>query len=263
MTVEIDYDQKAIFFYDPASYNYEPDKNSTVLPLSTTPGDLLTVTATLRQGGQSLTGNFAIDTGSSGSINIFETFSKRTGLRRLLPRTTQMRQGSSGVTLSGHSDAVYARIDEVRLGGLDIATPQVELAADEETAGRLGCDGLLGTRLLRRFNIVLEYARKRIILKKGKLFDQPDRGASAGLLLIAEGDDFYPIKIEGVLDNSPAADADLHAGDAIITIDGASTKGLALEEVQNKLDRADHEPLLTIQRDAALLQVKLRPRKLL
>jgi len=262
MTVEIDYDTNRITLYDAKCYNIKPEKGAAVLPMKLTAGGLSTVHATLMQGGRSFKGQFGIDSGSNGSISAFAAFSKRTGLRELLPDARKMQQGASGATLAGKADSAVGRIEQVKLGNLRIEAPQLELIGETATAVTMDCDGLIGGRLLRRFRIVLDYARNRMILTKSKRFADSDTGDSVGLLLRAEGDEFYPFKVEGVIERSPAADAELKAGDSILAIDEVPTKGMTLEAVQRLVNRENRESTVTVGRGDATLQVKLRPRRL-
>ena len=90
-----------------------------------------------------------------------------------------------------------------------------------EDTGGIGAEtedaGNVGTGILKQFNITFDYLHHRLYFEKNANFGQPDVFNRSGLAvqITAEG----PV-VATVLENSPAAEAGISAGDLLTAIDG-------------------------------------------
>src|SRR5262249_1659400 len=106
------------------------------------------------------------------------------------------------------------------------------------------------------------YARSRIILEPNSSFKDLIGPASTGVRFVAEGADYKTLRVDEMLEDSPAADAGLQAGDVIVALDERSATDLTLSMFHDILEKpAEHK--MSIRRGGQVLQLRLTPRRLI
>src|SRR5207253_1304543 len=144
-----------------------------------------------------------------------------------------------------------------------LSNPTTMFSEDKE--GALASSALLGnigTRIISKFRLFLDYSRERIIFEPNDSFAAGFERAFGGLALVAEGKDYRTFRIMELLDNSPASEAGLKKNDIITAIDGKPATGLTLTKVNEMFERPVSYKL-TVRRGDQVLQVTLTPRKLI
>lgn len=105
--------------------------------------------------------------------------------------------------------------------------------------------GLIGNDLLRRFNIIINYAKMEIHLKPNSHFREDFDYSYTGLgIYLANGN----VIIEDVLPNSPGEKAGLKAGDTIVGIDNVFTG--SIQTYKDMLQQIGSQLRLLILRDS-------------
>src|ERR1700694_918179 len=90
-------------------------------------------------------------------------------------------------------------------------------------------DGVIGSEILRRFKVIFDYSRQRMILEPNRYFSESYEHDMAGMLLVTERTGF---RVRQVIENSPATAAGLHEGDFISAINGKPAFSLTLEQMR-------------------------------
>jgi C-terminal processing protease CtpA/Prc len=111
--------------------------------------------------------------------------------------------------------------------------------------------------------VVFDYSRQQMILEPNRHFSEPDEYDMSGVLLIAEGNDFKILKVKELIENSPATDAGLRAGDVISTVNGRPAAKLTLERVRQMFKKEGQSYLLSIKRGDEKMQTRIRLRRLI
>ena len=254
--VEIDYEARTITLSDPSSSQYQG--HADLIPL-TLAGNTPRVRARISvPDGPGFEGWFEIDTGSDGVLSINSPFVKKNGLLELLKKQFD----SSHRGLGGEAKTVDVRMGDFQLGRYVIPSPIVALSLDSE--GSLASDandGPLGNEILRRFRVVIDYSRRRMILEPNSHLADPIEAGMSGIDFDAE--DCRPFKVTKVLEGSPAADAGIKAGDEIVTLDGRPFKDIPSFEMEKLLSKNGAEYSLTVRRDGKELVTRMKLRRLL
>lgn len=157
--VEIDYASRLINVYEPASYRYNGKGER--LPLEVEPQHIFVKANVLFQGQQVLPVKLLVDTGGAMAIALTKRF---TDEHQLLPSRERL-QGTPVCGLAGmmKEKSLLGEIDMLMLGSLKIGNPLVEFrraSADYES------DGFLGGAVLRRYKVIFDYSRRRMIMEK-------------------------------------------------------------------------------------------------
>jgi hypothetical protein len=95
-----------------------------------------------------------------------------------------------------------------------------------------GRENKLGLQLLLRYVVTFDFPDGRLYLKKGKRFDDAECFGWCGMSLIRS--DGEP-RVEEILQNSPADELGLKAGDEILRIDGRAASSMSLFEIRSIL----------------------------
>lgn len=120
-------------------------------------------------------------------------------------------------------------------------------------------DGYLGNEFFRRFSVILDFARKRLLLAPNRNYgDPPAAYGGTGLGLERQGADLTVIAL---VSNSPAANAGLCVGDRVVSLDGVPSAQLTSMRLQDLLCRAAGQCALTVRRSDKLFTfvLQLRP----
>lgn len=203
-------------------------------------------------------GRFTLDTGSRTSLTLHRPFAEAHRLaERYRPKVTL----TTGWGIGGGVRAAVARAGMLKLGGVAIAAPVVEIPETERGsfAGRY-LAGNVGGALLRHFTVTFDYPHQRLYLEPSGVA-APDGFDRAGLWLNRDGDAFVVMDVAA---GTPAAEADLAAGDRVTAVDGESAAGIALWQLREILrGRPGTRVRLTVRRGGEEREATVLLRELL
>jgi hypothetical protein len=256
--VEIDYAAKVMHLYAPASFN-RPVSGET-LPIRFINRKPFVNAKIKLEERDAVEGAFMIDTGGDTAMSINAPFVKQHQFLKSLPIVQQSISGGAG----GTSKSITARVVNIQLGQFIINNPLVEFSqATEGTETLSTYAGLLGGEVFRRFTLILDYARQRIILEPNAAFPEPVEADMSGLDLMADGEDLKIVVINEVAAGSPGEMAGLKGEDELLAVDGQPVSELGLGQVRQVFKRQGKEYSLSIKRGEQTLQVKIKLRRLM
>ena len=155
--VNINFQHSLITLVEPETFRYRGSGVS--LPLKFHAGLIPEVRAEV----DGSHGWFKLDTGYNGSLALFEKFIEQ---HKLLVKYGPRKSGSGGQTLTGQvSDSPVALIRKVKLSELVLSNVEASFFLDKE-GSNAAYAGAIGTSLLNRFNITLDYKAQRMILER-------------------------------------------------------------------------------------------------
>ena len=116
--------------------------------------------------------------------------------------------------------------------------------------------------IFRRFKLVFDLGRRRMILEPNAQFSEPYVDMS-GLDIATEGQDFSVIVVNEVEKGSPAAEAGIQEEDIITAIDGHQVKEFTMTEIRKMFMQDGKEYVISLKRQQKELQTKLKLRRLI
>ncbi len=254
--VELDWQDQRMALHEPSEYRYS-GKGAEV-PLVVAGGMPFVRLQVSVSRGKAVEGLFLVDCPHPGSLIMNRPFIEQNGLldaaRRDLPRLVS--QFAEGV--NGKSEVLYGRIANLQIGPYNLRQPVVGFS--QARAGALAQSefaGILGAEILRRFRVIFDFSRERLILEPKDALTQVFRYDASGIRLRAAGADLREYVVTGVVDDSPAAKAGLQAGDRLMEIQGKPAGLFCLGEILDILRRDGGTEVIRIQRGSQLLEMSL------
>jgi hypothetical protein len=258
--VEIDYFGKKISLYDPKTYTYSGAGDS--IPLTLRDSHFFVPAKIEMPGRRRFEGQFLVDTGGCLVTAVLTTPFAQS---RNLPAPTQraiLDRSLSG--LGGETKLLVTRATSFTLGKLSVREPVIYVSQDRGGAlASSDFDGLIGSEILRRFKVIFDYARGRLILEPNAHYAEPVEYDMSGLSLRAYGNNLRTFRVYQVLADSPAAEAGLRVGDVLAAIDGVAAARFTLDEIYQMLKQQGREYKLSFKRGGGTLSVKIKMRRLI
>ena len=204
-------------------------------------------------------GLFGIDTGDGGGLTVFRRFADAQGIFA--------KGGLPYVAAGGVGGTVPYKLyrgHELQLAGAVIHAPVVEISDTESGAfASRSIAGNIGAEILDRFRLVFDYRARTITFTPNARIDEPFQSDRTGLSLTQTSQDAFIVL--ATVPGSPADEAGLKAGDAIVAIDGRSVAGdrLGFGDIATYKDSKAPEIEFTVRRGTTTLHAALHPRALL
>lgn len=253
--VEIDYSSKVINLFEPQTYHYRG--KGEVIPF-TLHSDQPYVRAKLILAEQNqIESEFVIDTGSSNSLMLAKDFVEKNNVLSFVKNRLESQARGVG----GEIALIVGRVKRIELGRFTIREPITLFPNGEITAP--GKAGNIGGKILRRFRVIFDYSRLRMILEPSDSFSESDKTDMSGATLIAEGPGFSTIKVVRVRENSPAAEAGLRSADTIVSIDNKPADEIGLGAIREMFQQEGRGYQVVVKRGSETLHIQLRLRELI
>jgi hypothetical protein len=150
-----------------------------------------------------------------------------------------------GTGLVGHRETGQGAVSEMSLGPFRQTGRRF---VEQAGASRLG----LG--YLRQFNVVFDFPRRVMYLRKSRHYGEPDRFDRSGLRLERQDDETI---VQSIRPGSPAAGIDVRPGDVVTAVDGADAKTLRLHAIRRILSDPGRKVRLSLRRAAEPLELSL------
>jgi hypothetical protein len=256
--VGVDSVQRTIRFYSPKTFGYTG--NGKIIPF-TLEGGRPFVTARLGLGDRELDSRLEIDTGETRTVFLNSPFVKENGL---LPGPGRQKVSGAEATSTNYVNSlnVNARLKRLQIGPFEIQDVPAGLSlAEGGFVSNPDYSGLLGNAILNRFRVILDYARRQMILEPAGDLHRPfPPRRTFGALIIAEGERLDLFRIARVTPGSPADQSGLRAGDVVASMNGRPAPSLTLEEIQQTLSRENEEVRLEVKRGDKVLKLRVTVR---
>jgi hypothetical protein len=259
---ELDWEAGRMTLHEPTSYRYSG--SGAQVPLVVAGGKPFVRMTVSVPGAVPVEGLFLVDCPHPGTIIMNTPFVGQNGLldaaRKNLPRLlTQYAEG-----VGGKSEIIRGRIAKIQLGPYTLRQPVVGFSqARNGSLAQTQFAGILGAEILRRFRVIFDFSREVMILEPKCGMAEPFRDDASGLRLRSSGSTYHEFIVIGVLEDTPAAKADLRPGDCLMEIAGKSAEAVSLGEVLDLLKHDGEKIPLKLNRGGRTIAVELRLRALI
>jgi len=252
-TVEIDYGARRVRFYEPSPF--DAPKGYGELPLHIENQKLFVELSVLQAANNRKQVKMLIDTGAE--LNAwFQTFTKES-----VSLPTKWIQGTIGVGLNGIITGKYGRIPEICFGGFCLKNPIVSFpdsASIKAIVTDAKRDGSIGSQLLSRFNLFIDFTQKKFYFKPNENFKNRFSYNVAGIEIIQLANNIPIAEVMSVWENSPAHKAGVQVGDKVLNINGNTAFAMPISEIRKIFETPSPIPLnLTLQRDEKELSISI------
>jgi PDZ domain len=255
--VAIDYARETVRIFDPNIYKYEG--HGSAFPLSFGAGMPLIRARIDNPKGKQLEGDFGINTTLIAGIVVSRKFSDAHHLFRSKGKIATAYDPQ----LTGGENVSLFRLRYFKIGGsaaddtiAEVSSSKMAETDDPKLAG------VIGARLLRRFNVVLDYPHRQIIFEPNSNFKNYDEEDKSGIALEASGPGWKTLEVAHVVPKSPAADAGIRTGDVIAGIDGEAAADISLASAREMFRQVGHKYKLLIQRGEQTKEVTIQMERL-
>ncbi len=255
--VKIDYDTSELILYNRSNYVYEGD--GIVMPIVLMYNLPLTISKVKVAHDTEFEGFFLVDTGARSDLIISTpTVNKYNMIDAVGDHyILKTEVGSS----RKKTKIMYGRIKELRFAENDFSNVPVILSQTETgVLSFKGIDGIIGNRILKRFNIVFDYPRSLIYLEpNGNMHKKYSVNVSGFSISFRGGKPF----VKNIIDHSPATRAGLKNGDEIIAIEGVVVEVLESDTIRNYFSAEGKKIKLVIKRGLKLKYTEIKLKSLI
>jgi predicted aspartyl protease len=259
--VKFDFVKQVMTVWDPSVFKPSDHRKYDELPIEITRSKPYLTTKAQIQSDSNVILKLLVDTGASLSM-LLHTYSTP-GLT-LPPQTIR---GSIGTGLGGEIEGVVGRIRQVKIGTHQLNMPICnfqELLQLSDSNFINGRNGLVGSEILSRFNLIIDFGREKMYVQPNRFFKEAFIYDRSGISLITSGVDLKQFLVQDILENSPASEVGVQVGDEIIKMNWFPNRFYTLasmnDKLQSKIGKTIH---LTLKRNGQKIKVKFKLRELI
>lgn len=198
-------------------------------------------------------GLFRVDTGAAGGIHLHGPFVREHGL---MDRYKPLYEISTA-GVAGSMKGFAGRAERFRIGDLELPLPLISLSQGAEAGALDMVDsiGTIGNAVWRKFTVIFDYRRNRMILEPNNDFSKPMGFNKTGCYVAeTEGRKW----ITRVLPDTPAHQVGLEKGDVLLKINKLDAADINLSDIDRIFNGPEGQRLkLRINRDGKSLRKTL------
>ena len=255
--VEVNYDKKLLLLYNRANFIYNGSGEAVPITLNY---NIPTIDAQLFvQPQQPIKGKFLVDTGARSYLLI----SSPTVIKYNMPDhigdhyVLRTKVGSS----QKKAKIMYGRLLAFEFA--DQKFDNVPAVLSSAVAGVLSFDdinGIIGNRILQRFNLTFDYQRGMMYLEPSAHYSRKYQINSSGFsIYFKKGKPF----VKDVIDRSPARKAGLKDDDQIISVNGELVDNMAKQHIRDSFFEIDATVKLVVLRGSKFKYTEIRLEELI
>lgn len=258
-TIEINYTNKTVKFYESKNYSHRIRKNEEIIPIELIDGRPY-ITALVTINGKQFPVKLLFDTGMSFALWLDPATNPN------IKPSSISRHDAFGNGLNGAVMGEVSRVEKIQIGKFEfnnVITAFPDSTHIGDATSNNNRNGSVGADIFRRFNVIIDYQNKRIILSKNNTYKEPFSYDMSGIEVgtLIPGLQFY--RIVSVGSNTPASECGLMENDVLNSINGQQVSSLSLCEITSMLKSKEGRKVkITIMRNGEIIKVSLKLRKL-
>lgn len=206
-----------------------------------------------QQNGDTLQVKLVLDTGASNTVSLYLPSDERIAL------PTKVMETYLGRGLSGDINGKIGRLSSLSIGKYQLTN--LPAAYPDEAAIKAALsisnrNGNLGSDILSRFNVVIDYPHNRLLLLPNRNFRKPFHYNMAGFEITTPMPGTNVYVVSSVSAGSPASVAGIKTGDQLMGINGQRCFQLTLNEILEIFESRPGKKInMSLLRDAEKINV--------
>lgn len=256
--VRLDYDNMEFILYNKDSFIYTGDGKEFHFGLRsyipTVKGSVVL------NNGESLEGSFFLNTGAGTAVDFNTPFVNK---NKMIAKTGEHYSYLTKGLGKEEVKHIEGRIKELKLG--DFSYTNLPVGISQATSGIQHDSktiGIIGNRLLSRYNLVFNYADKAIYFEERKLEDKEFHVNACGFeLQMDEGMTKY--LVHRIYEKGAGAEAGLKLNDELVEINGKPVSEMSLPVIKKKINKDGEKVKLTFKRGMENISVTLDLKELI
>ena len=255
--IEINNDAKQLVLYNDSGYKYS---GSGVEQPVYIVQNLPIINAKVKTySGTVFEGQFMVDTGARSDVIISSPSVIKYDLAENVGKHYTIRANIG--TSTRRTKMRYGRLASFDLAGRNFSDIPVALSSDNKGVLSMDfIDGLVGNKLLQRFNIVLDYTSEKIYFEPAKSINRDYSVNLTGFTISFENAN--PV-VKNLVDRSPADKAGLRNDDQIISINSVLVENMSAEEIRQAFTKVGEKIALVIKRNNKFKYTEFKPEPLI
>ena len=239
--VKLDYDNGLFVLFNQSSYDHDGSGESFKFKLDNYIPHV--ESEVVLNDGETLTGEFFINTGAGTTVDFNTRFAVK---ENIIDRTGE--HFSYPVAGLGKTETLHyeGRVKSFGFGNfkfdqlpIGISTAKQGIQNNKKVAG------IIGNKVLSRFNITFDYSRGKIYFVKNQSFEGPFKVNASGIYL-QMSEDMGNLLVHRVYENSPAKEAGIITDAQIKKVNGKDVSEYALPELRKLLQESKEAVELTV-----------------
>ncbi|NER12539.1 PDZ domain-containing protein [Leptobacterium flavescens] len=237
---QIDYEAKTITLYDDVKQVRDLESYKEIdFEFNGVPIPMLDISLGLKNG-KSFSGKVYVDTGARLSFLMNTPFAEENNILEEVGNYISNR----AQTLNSSTSFSRAAIRKMEFNGFEFGEMPIDIASSKTgVTGQKGVMGILGSVVLRRFNMVIDYKHKKMYLKPNRFYKDDFSFPRSGFSLVRKND---AVVVDGINPGSEADEAGILPGDEVISINNTSGTLRTYRDILN--NAANTTVLLKIKR---------------
>ncbi len=243
--VEIDYNNSQFKLYDPDTYVYKGSGKAhhfrmhNYIPY-------IPCKVTLNNG-EVFEGNYFVNTGAGTTVDFNTPFARK---NNMIEKTGE----HYSYLVKGLGDAEFVHYEgrlkefdigeEIQLHNLAVGISKAESGIQNNKK----MDGIIGNKVLKRFNLICDYKNNDIYFEKHKDYDEEFHVNACGFEIQYATSKLEKVLVHKVYEIGPAKNNDIEADDELLSINGKSVGEMTLPEITKVLNMHDTSVDITIKK---------------
>lgn len=254
--VQMHYGRKFIKFIDAEIFRIP--KRYTKIPISIEDTKPYIFTQVVFKDGSQNTLKLLVDTGASHGLMLDPNSDQKVKI----PEKTI--DANIGRGLGGNIEGQIGRIESIEFGDYKLddviaSFPYEGSYTDSLTASTVFRHGSIGGEVLSRFNVIFDYSKEAMYIKKNNTFSKGFYYNLSGLTLKTEGENLERYIVEEVRESSPAYISGVREKDQILSINSFETKTMNLSEINSFFNSKPGKSMtLEVRRGKEILRLKFK-----
>ncbi len=250
--VKLDYDKSQMELYKPGDYSYSGTGAAYSIKLSAAKNPHISGT-TVFANGEAIKGEFFVDTGAKATVDFNTPYVEKNKLASKVGDSYIYLVAGLGATEYEHHKG---KVQSFSIGSIKIDEMPVGLShAKHGIQNHKKISGIIGGALLKKFNVIMDYSRKKMYLEKNSSFDAPFMINSSGLELQLSKDK-SKVLIHKVFENSAAEAAGVKVDSSLDSINGKKAIDVGLADLRDMLAEEGKSVDLVIDGKPVKLKLK-------